>query len=398
MSPSAESSATFRALCGFFVSGLLLSFLGAVLPAWGYHLRPHYVTVGNYFLAIYGGVVIAVVTSRRVLARFGTRDVLKLACGLGFASMLTLSLTAPPAAEGWRLPGLMGVGASAGFVNVGVFHAITPVYRVNPAGTVNLAGVLFGFGSLSAPLLIAGSFNLYSVGLVLLLVAIVPAAFTLVYGRMPAIAAPLGSDRHVREVLRDFTRPGAVLLSLLLFVHFGNEWAIAGWLPLFVIQRLGMSPVNALILLAGYFLALLIGRLLVQLLLRRVSHARLLLGSAVASLFGCLVLTFTNNLFGAWLGTLFVGFGFAPIYPLAVERIGDRFPYYHPGLFNGIFSAGLTGGMLAPATLGYAGEFYGVGIVMALPALGTFVVTVLVVLIALEARIAKWNTQQDKAV
>ena len=51
------------------------------------------------------------------------------------------------------------------------------------------------------------------------------------------------------------------------------------------------------------------------------------------------ILAFTDNLFGAVFGTLLVGFGFAPIYPLVVEKIGVRFPHYHPGFFNGIFSS-----------------------------------------------------------
>ncbi len=39
-----------RALAGFFVSGMIVSFLGAVLPAWGHHLDSNFLTVGYYFL------------------------------------------------------------------------------------------------------------------------------------------------------------------------------------------------------------------------------------------------------------------------------------------------------------------------------------------------------------
>ena len=83
--------------------------------------------------------------------------------------------------------------------------------------------------------------------------------------------------------------------------------------------------------------------------LPRVRHGRLLMGSVLAALFGCLILFFTNNGFGAATGALFVGAGFASIYPLVAEAIGRRFPYYHPGFFNGIFSFALVGGLLAPA-------------------------------------------------
>ena len=76
-------------------------------------------------------------------------------------------------------------------------------------------------------------------------------------------------------------------------------------------------------------------------------------------MFGCIILAFTDNLFGAGTAILFRRRGFASIYPLVAETIGRRFPYYHPGFFNGIFSFALMGGMFAPATLGYCARAYG---------------------------------------
>ena len=82
-----------------------------------------------------------------------------------------------------------------------------------------------------------------------------------------------------------------------------------------------------------------------------------------------------------------MGSGFAAIYPLIAERIGREFPYFQPGFFNGIFSIALTGGMLAPWTLGHLADLWGVGVVMALPLAGTVMVFVLVLLVWLEAKI-----------
>jgi fucose permease len=256
--------------------------------------------------------------------------------------------------------------------------------------------MLFGTGSSLTPLLIAGTFDFYSLAFVLLPVALIPAFFAILYAGKRFHSAARATERPARDVLHEFTVPGAVLLSALLFFHFGNEFAISGWLPLFLIQRIGMNPANALMLLAAYWIALTLGRLLTQAVLPAVSHVWLLLASAVAAWFGCLMLTFTNNHFGAWFGTLLVGFGFAPVYPLVVEKIGARFPHYHPGIFNGIFSIGLTGGMLAPATAGYLGEAFGIGIVMALPALGTAIVVILVLVIWVQAKVNEWMSSKPK--
>jgi MFS family permease len=85
---------------------------------------------------------------------------------------------------------------------------------------------------------------------------------------------------------------------------------------------------------------------------------------------------------------LTVGAGFAPIYPLVVEKIGARFSYYHPGYYNGIFSIALTGGLLAPFLLGYLADQWGIRIVMMLPLAGTCLVFLLLLLISLEAKLS----------
>src|ERR1043166_4717288 len=94
-----------------------------------------------------------------------------------------------------------------------------------------------------------------------------------------------------------------------------------------------------------------------------------------------------QHLFGATMSVLLTGFGFAAIYPLVAERIGRRFTYYHPGLFNGIFSLALAGGMLAPGTLGLFADTYGIGIVAGLPLIGTCMVVGLVLMIWLESKV-----------
>jgi MFS transporter, FHS family, glucose/mannose:H+ symporter len=381
-----ETSSSRKALAGFFLSGLLFGFPGAILPAWGYHLRPSYLAIGNYFLTIDIGLIISVALSQFLIKRRQPSFVLVVACAIAFSSLTALSFTAPPVGEWWRIYGLFGLGLGAGTLNTGILQAISPSYRLESAGTINLAGVFFGLGSSVVAILIAGTFEVYTVASILFLVALAPGLFAIMYSRTRLEADAVTQRRSLRDVAREFTIPSAVLLSLLLFCQFGNEWAIAGWLPLFVIVRLGVSPTTGLLILAEYWVCLMFGRLIAQAILSRVKHGRILLATVIASMLGCVILALTDNLFGAISGTLLVGFGFAPIYPLVVEKIGARFPHYHPGFFNGIFSVALTGGMLAPALLGYAAEYSGIQVVMALPMIGSIVVVILVLLIWLEAK------------
>jgi MFS family permease len=124
----------------------------------------------------------------------------------------------------------------------------------------------------------------------------------------------------------------------------------------------------------------------VQALLPHLRNTTLLAGSMVLAMLGCLILAVTATPFGASAGIVFVGAGFASIYPLVAEKINHRFPNYHPGFYNGIVSLALTGGFLAPCMLGYLASWSGVRIVMLLPLFGTIMVLLLFAAISVESR------------
>jgi fucose permease len=367
------------------LAGLLMSFLGPFLPAWGYHLKSDYSSAGLYFLGMALGILVAASVAHRLVPARGVAFTLTLASGLASGALLYLALVSPPAAAWWRLAGVFVLGGAAGLLLSGLFHGISSIYQHDPAATVNLAGLLFGLGSFVMALLVSGTFYVYTVPSILVLLAVIPGFFAIFYARSPFPAGPPRHQPTWREAWEDFRSPAAILFALLLFFQFGNEWSIAGWLALFLIQRIGISPASGLFLLALYWLALIVGRVVAQFLLPRVRHGRLLSLSVLAALFGCTILSFTTNLFGAVSGILFVGGGFAAVYPIVVERIGHRFPYFHPGLFNGIFSFAMAGGLLAPWTVGYFAERWGIGILMVQPLLGTLMVFGLILLIRIEA-------------
>lgn len=377
-----------RAVSGFFISGILLSFLGAILPAWRHHIDADFSVIGYYFLALNAGILVALRAAHALLPRKGISFVLTCGNIIGCAGFLFLAWVSPPAAIAWRFLGLALVGASAGLLNTAIFHAISALYKHDPASTVNLGGILFGLGCVATALLISGTFYVYTVPSTLVILAAIPGLFAIPCARTKFAPVAATADRPLRNVFHDFKNPAAILFSLLLFFQFGNEWSLAGWLPIFLIRRLGISPETSLTMLAFYWTALLVGRILAQVVIPRVGRMKLLGASATSALFGCFMLSMTAGKFGAIMGILFVGCGFASIYPIVVEKIGYRFSYYHPGFYNGIFSFAFTGGLLAPWTLGYFAEAWGIQAVMIVPLLGTCVVVLLVLLISLEAKLS----------
>jgi fucose permease len=372
----------------FFLSGLLMCFPGAVLPSWGHHISEDFLTIGAYFFALGAGLVTSVKVSGILLKKKDVQFVVVSGCGLASASLLYLAAVSPPLEWGWRVAGMFALGLSAGMLNRSAFQSLTLTWERDAASTVNLAGITYGLGSLLMALFLSGTFYVYTGRSSLILAALSPGFAAGIFARRRFGAPVAHKETSPGEMWRDIRSPAAVLFSLLLFFQFCNEWTVAGWLTVFAVHRAGVAPDDALQMLAVFWASLLVGRVGSQVLLKHFGHGKLLITSAAAAMLGCLLLMATDNSGGAWVGVLMLGAGSALIYPLVVEKIGHRFPDYHPGFFNGIFSLAVAGGLVAPVTVAIGSHFWGVWVVMALPMAGTVLVFLLTLAIWLEARLA----------
>lgn len=386
-------------ISGFLVLGVLLGLLGSLVIAWQYHIDVEPRLIGLHFLALSAGYVVAAIGAQRLLARYPIRTIAIASCGAGCASLLALSFLAPPVAVGWRILGLAFVGVSAGSLATALLYALERQFVTAAAATVNRVGVLFGSGCLLATAMVGMTYFAGSIRIETSLLAVVPLIFVFLYtaNRYPDAIRPAGARNEdlLRETLKDLRSVAAILFSLLLFFQFGNEWAIAGWLPFFLIHRLGTNPVWAIFSLALYFFCLMVGRLIARQLLKAGNHRYLLLGSMLAAMAGYLLLSFAPSFGLACVAIILIGSGFAPIYPLVAEKLDDRFSY-HPGFYNGIFSIAVTGAMSAPWLLGYVASSLGMRWVMLLPAIGSIFVVILALLITLEAHVMGGPKKEDR--
>ncbi len=369
--------------------GVILGLLGSVLPVWGYHRLDAFVLAGNHFLAMALGLVLgnslsAIGAVRCPRLFFGPLP----GCVFLVAGVALFALLPPPFPVQWQLGGALCLGLSLGSLAVMIFHHIGTVYRFNTSTGFQFIGLAALAGVFATPVVVA-LFVISSGPLALLAFA---APGVLIAGGALRKMGRSGPQAHppaqpLRSAARDFRSPAVILLAILLFFQLGSEVSVVGWLPIFLIQRVGMSPALALYALAAFVFALLAGRTAAQALHERARRNRIVLIGLAVAILGCLMLLFTNNVFGAFLGAMLAGFGFAPVLPMAFDRMNQRFPYYHTGVINLIFTIGLLGGLLAPYSLGLAAGGFGIGIVMLLPIAGSVVVSALVILMWLEARL-----------
>lgn len=377
----------WQILCGLIVSGFLLALPGGLLPLWGYHIHPDFGVAGNYFLVVGIGVIAGGVLASRYGRKLPLERLLATGCLLAATSMLLLSVAAPPAQVWYQMAVLLVMGVTAGIMNTAVLEAMTPSYESNPATITLTGGIFFGGGSMLAALLLAQSFGEGGATRLFALAALVPAAGGFLLSRLHIERREV-TEVSLKQSVHDLRSPLAIIFSLLLFFQFANEWSLAGWLPVFLIDRMGLSPATAVTLLAYYWLALMAGRFTVTKLLRRVRHGRLMTFSAFCALFGCTAMLAAGSRFGVVAGLLLTGAGFSAIYPLVAERIASRFTYYHPGYFNGIFTFALLGGILAPFMLGHIAADDGLKAIPLAVMLGSCAVFALVFLIWLGHKVS----------
>lgn len=377
-------------LSGFLLLGTLLGLLGSLLVAWEYHIDVEPRIIGFHFLALNAGYVAAAAIAQKYVRRVPVRWVAIVACAAACASLAALSLMAPPVAAAWRIGGLAVLGMSAGGLTAALLYAMEPAFSAAPAATANVAGLLVGCGCLAATLATGIAYAAGSARWGAGSLTALPLLYLFIYLRSshpPARnrAEPRQEDA-LRETLKDLRSIATVLFSLLVFFQFGNEWALAGWLPLFLIHRLGINPLLALAGLALYFLSLMAGRTVAQPLLATVNHRRMLLGSIFLAMTGYLWLSFAGTLGAATAAITIIGLAYGPIFPLIAEQLDDRFSY-HPGFYNGTISIAVCGAMSAPWVLGYIDAYLGMQYVMLIPAFGSVAVLILALLLMLEARL-----------
>ncbi len=379
-------------LSGFLLLGVLVGLPGSLLVAWQYHIDEAPPLIGLHFLALNAGYVVAALLSQRWQRACSPKTMALWACTIVFLGLSALFLAAPPAATAWRLGAMAMLGAGAGALGTAVLFGSETYFQRKRMAAVNAAAMWFGFGCVLATTVTAVNYVVGPARNTTAVLALAPIACFISFAQTPAdtlARADADANRELlRHAVRDLRSIATVLFSLLLFFQFGNEWAIAGWLPLFLIHRFGCNPVWAIAILGLFFLALLGGRWLTQSKLLRLEHRRLLLASLALAMGGCFSLSLATSVITAAVAVAVIGAGFAPVYPLLAEQLDERFSF-HPGFYNGAIAIAITGAMSVPWLLGFVDAWLGMRYVMLGPVLGSMIVLLLSLLLMLEAHLMR---------
>lgn len=370
----------FAAACaGIFVFGIVLAILGTLfgLPEMRERLGIDLAQQGDIFLMLFLGVFLSTLVVGPVIDSFGNKLVLTIAAAL-VAVALTLFSMATSFLSAAVAGFLLGVGG--GGLNMSANALVSDLYAEDRGAMLNLLGTFFGFGALFIPLLAAALTGIFTIPQLLLTAAAFAALCTLTYLvlRFPAPRETVGFS--LLASIKAARYPGVLLFAFLLFFQSGNESSIGGWTSTYV-GTMGAPPSTATWILAAYWAALMIGRLLSTQILKKMSKGRLVLISGIGSAIGCAVLLASPSIPLMATGAIIAGWSHAAVYPTTLAMAADRYQRLAGTIFGLLFAVGLIGGMLFPWAIGHLSQAFGLRSGMLLPLFGAIGIVILVTVI-----------------
>jgi fucose permease len=367
----------FAAACaGIFVFGIVLALLGTLfgLPEMRSRLHVDLAQQGDLLLMLFAGIFLATLIVGPVLDRFGNQPVLAISSVLVATALAGFSVARsfPAAAASSVLLGLGGGG-----LNTSTNVLVSDLYGEDRGPRLNILGIFFGIGALFIPLLAASISELAAIGQLLAFAASLAGVCVLAYALLrfpPPREAHSFSWREATQVVR---APGVLLFGALLFCQSGNEASIGGWVSTYI-GRMGSNSRIATWILAGYWMALMLGRIMAARLLRRIEKARLILLSGLGSVAGAALLLVAPSVAVMGAATALIGLSFAAIYPTTLAMVGDRYPRFAGTVFGVLFSIALVGGGGFPWVIGQVSQSIGVRYSMLLPLLSAATICLLI--------------------
>jgi MFS transporter, FHS family, glucose/mannose:H+ symporter len=363
------------AATGIFVFGIVMAVLGTLfgLPEMRSRLQMSLAQQGSMFLLLYLGIFLATLVAGPVIDAIGNKVILVASSVLVGAGMAGFALAHSFGAA--AIPSVL-LGFGGGGLNTSTNALVSDLYGEKRGSMLNLLGIFYGIGALCIPLLAAVIAGYLPIAQQLLLCAGLAVACALLFMAMHFPEAHAVQTFSWREAIKVTRYPGVLILGFLLFCQSGNEACIGGWTSTYV-GTAGLGAQTATFILAGYWAALMVGRLLVARLLEIVSKQQMVLASGAGAFLGAAILLANQSQWGLVAGVLVIGVSYAGVFPTTLAIAGDAYQKLAGTVFGLLFAIALVGGMSFPWMVGQISQAHGVRYGMVVPLFGAAAICVL---------------------
>ena len=296
------------------------------------------------FAVLAGSVVFGPIVDRR-----GYKSLLVVA----FAAIIVgLEIVAFAPSLGWLRAGVLVIGFSGALVNGAANALIVDVSIGRRIAALAFMSSFFGVGAAGVPLVLALLGDAISHSAILAAIGLF-VAVPLVLTARATFPAEKHSDglpvAAARSLLRD---PVLLILGLVLFLESGMENVVGGWTTTFFVEELGVTVERAPMYVGFFWLGLLFARLGMGFTLPDSAGIRALLAGVGTALAGALWLIATRSVAAASIAVFLLGCGFAPVFPVILGIIGERYSRLSGTALSIAFGMALVGGMTMPYAAG----------------------------------------------
>ena len=150
-----------------------------------------------------------------------------------------------------------------------------------------------------------------------------------------------------------------LIMVFAIFFMVGFDVTMNTSIANFLSNRFGISIETASFGISIYFLALMIGRFLGAILLRKINTKILMVISTILSFIGLIGLILSDNLLLTQIMIFIAGFGFSNIFPIMFAIIVEKKPEYANEL-SGLIILAVCGGAIIPPISGVLTQFFGI--------------------------------------
>jgi fucose permease len=253
------------------------------------------------------------------------------------------------------------IGWGGGMINGATSALVSDIsedHGENKGANLSLFGVFFGLGTLGMPVIISFLSEKYETHQIVAgigLAMILPLAFNLI------LAFPKPKQAQsiaIKQFLSLAKNKLLLLFGFVLFFQSGLEGITNNWTTSYLIEVIKVEEKLALLTLTIYGGIFTVGRIIIGLLLKRLSAKKVLTGAVLLALAGGVITNYAGDLTMYIIGLFCIGIGLSGGFPIVLGMVGDRFPSWTGTAFGVVFSVALIGNIIINYLTGVAAEVW----------------------------------------
>jgi fucose permease len=245
------------------------------------------------------------------------------------------------------------------------------------SASLNLLNFSWSAGAVMCPFLVAAFQNIGGLNAFLLTVSGILGLLIVIALMAPIDVpeSPLDQEPIAqRSRLQYLVTPAGLVLGNLFFVYVGTENALGTWLASYAERTSGTAGTAWVTIPAYFYAALLVGRAIAPITLRRISDIAQARMGAILACVGIVALLYSRTLVYIAGCTFVVGLGLSTLYPIVIGFLASTFGPAASRVAGVMFALSTVGGATIPWLVGYTStQFRSLRLALLVPLSGCIV-------------------------